>query len=111
MASWRKARRVAVGTRRMSDASVLIGTRKPSAVDPVPGVVSGSFQSMNRGVMPDPCTASLDRPRRRCGAADVDRPGRTLLAILRRRLGAVGGVRVVFGQSRDQLAANQRLQV
>src|SRR5262249_45412642 len=37
--------------------------------------------------------------------------GRTLLAILRRRLGAVGGVRVVFGQSRDQLAANQRLQV
>src|SRR5262245_8028895 len=67
---------------------------------------------MNHGLMPDPCTASLDRPRRRYGAADTStRPWRTLLAILRRRLGAVRGVRVVFGQSRDQLAADQRLQV
>src|SRR5262245_18533798 len=38
-------------------------------------------------------------------------PWRTLLAILRRRLGIVGGVRIVFGQFRDQLAADQRLQV
>src|SRR5262245_10087390 len=110
MASSRKARRVVAGTRRMSCASVLVSTRKPSAVDPVPGVVSGVVSEHE----------SRDHARPMHGFARSAPPPllaprtshwRTLLAILRWRLGAVGGVRVVFGQSRDQLAADQRLQV
>src|SRR5262245_40105192 len=112
MASRRNARRVAAGTRRMSCASVLVSTRKPSAVDPVPGSCRASFQSMNHGPMPDPMHGFARSARRRYGRrGHVNRTRRPLLAILRRRLGVVSGIRVVSGQSRDQLAADQRLQV
>src|SRR5262245_20002257 len=113
MASSRNARSVAAETRRMSCAAVLVSTRKPSAVDPVPGLVSGVVSEHE----------SRDHARPMHGFARSSPPplmaprtrqpdlGELSLAILRRRLGVVRGVRVVSGQSRDQLAADQRLQV
>src|SRR5262245_39338082 len=70
MASSRKARRVAAGTRRMFCASVLVSTRKPSAVDPVPGVVSAIVSEHESRDHARPMHGFARSARRRYGAAD-----------------------------------------